>query len=122
MNTNTEKKSIKNDTSTRKALIIAVIAILVLVVGFHLIFPLLGIAIAVTAGAWGVIIATIVVFSVGLMLFFIFPGIIILLFCLFAFVWVLLSVILFPFVFPLFVPLLVILLFIAYVRRKKLQQ
>ena len=112
-NSNNNKKSIKG------ALIIAVAVMLVLVIGWHLIFPLLGIAVAVTASAWAIIVLSIVLFALSGLLFLIFPVIVIFIICLLAFAWLLISLMLFPFLFPVLAPLFIVLLFVAYLRRKK---
>lgn len=108
-----------DNNKTSKALIVAIALILLCVVGFHLLLPLLGIAIVMSGAAWGIIVATITLFAIAGMLFFIIPGILIALLSLFAFGWVILAIVLFPFVFPLVMPIFIILLFIAYMTHGK---
>lgn len=98
----------------RKALTVAIILILLSVVGFYLLLPFLGIAIIMSTGAWGIVVATIALFSIAVLLFFIIPGLLIILISLFAFGWAILSILLFPFLFPLVTPVFILLLFIAY--------
>lgn len=98
----------------RKALSLAVILILLSVVGFYLLLPFLGIAIIMSTGAWGIVVATIALFSIAVLLFFILPGLLIALITLFALGWAILSILLFPFLFPLITPVFILLLFIAY--------
>jgi len=105
----------KSNSKLSKALIVAVALMLICVIGFHLFFPLLGIAIVMSAGAWGMVTGTIVIFCIGIMMLFMVPGILLFLLCLFAFGWTILAIVLFPFIFPLVMPLLIILVFIAYV-------
>jgi len=108
-----------NDAS-KKVLIVAIILILISVIGFHLLLPLLGIAIIMSGAAWGIIVATITLFAIATLLFFILPGILIILLSLFALGWVVLAIILFPFLFPLVVPVFIILLCIAYISKRKI--
>lgn len=107
------------NSTTQKILLIAIILILLSVIGFHLLLPLLGIAIIMSGAAWGVIVATIALFAIAALLFFIIPGILVLLLSLFAFGWVIIAIVLFPFLFPLILPVFIILLFVAYMTRKK---
>ncbi len=105
--------------SVKGALLTAVILILVLVIGWHLLFPMLGIAVVVTATAWALIVATVTLFSLSILLFFIIPGMLVFVLCVIGFVWLLISLVLFPFLFPFLIPLFVIMLFVAFVRRRK---
>ncbi len=114
-----KKVQTKERSNLKKPIFIALLLMLLLVVAWHLFFPLLGIAIAISAAVWGIIVGTIVFLSVGTLLFFVFTGLGILIVSIAAFVWVALAIILFPFLFPIFIPLLIILLFVAYVRRRK---
>lgn len=111
---NDEKKK-----SFKKALLIALIVMVVLLLGWHLIFPILGIAIAITAVAWGILLASIVLLAVGTLLFYIFTGAGIFVICLLGLIWVIGALVAFPFLFPILIPLLIILLFIGFVRRKE---
>lgn len=100
----------------RKALFASLILLVVLVSAWLIFFPMLGIVVAVGAGAWGVIVGTVIFLCVAALLFFIFSGIGIILLSLFSLVWVIFAITLFPFLFPIFIPLLIIVLFIAYSR------
>lgn len=104
---------------TKKILLFAIILILICVIGSQLILPILGIAMVMTGVAWGIIIATITLFAIAALLFFILPGILTILLSLFALGWVVLSIILFPFLFPLIIPVFIILVVIAYLTRRK---
>lgn len=112
----------KSGTSFAKLLLIAIALILIVELGFHLILPLLGIATVITvgvlAGAWGIVVGTIVFLCIAGLLFFIIPGALILLLGLFALIWVIIVVALFPVILPIIFPMLIILLFIGYIRRK----
>ena len=111
--------SSNNDRGTRKALIIAITVMLVLLVAWHLLLPILGIAVAVGVGAWAVIVGSVVAFCVAVFLFFLFSGIGSFIVGIFAFVWMIFAITLFPFLFPILMPLLIIVLFIGYVRRRR---
>lgn len=100
-------------------LIIATIIILILVIGWHLLFPFLGITIALGAGAWGFVISTIVLLCVAIMLFFVLTGMGVLIVGFLAVAWTVLAISLFPILFPILTPILIILLFIAIVSRRK---
>ena len=108
-----------NRSNVRRALVIALLAIVVLIIGWHIIFPLLGIAVVMTGSVWGIVVASIALLCMGVLLLFVLPGMLILLVAAIAFIWVVIAIILAPFAFPLLVPLLVILWFVAYLRRRK---
>lgn len=108
----------KSEGDIKGALLAAIVIIIVLVIGWHVLFPMLGIAVAITATAWALIVATVTLFSLAVLLFFLLPGIIIFIVCVLGFVWLLVSLVLFPFLFPFLIPLFVLLLFSAYVMRK----
>ncbi|WP_235379023.1 hypothetical protein [Candidatus Coxiella mudrowiae] len=55
--------------------VLAIIIILLLVLGWHLVLPLLGLTLVVTAAAWGVVVATITVLSITIILFCFFGGV-----------------------------------------------
>lgn len=111
---NGEKKS-----GFLKALIIALVVMIVLILGWNLIFPILGIAVAVTAAAWGVLLATIIFLAIGALLFYFLSGMGIFIICGLGFAWVVAALVFFPFFFPIFIPLIILLFFIGYVRRKE---
>lgn len=110
---NTPKKR-----SLFKPFLLALILIVVLVIAWHLIFPLLGLSLVVTGSAWWTIVSTIFLLCVAILLFFVFTGLAVALICLFGFVWIILAIGFFPILFPVLVPLFIIMCFIAYVRRK----
>lgn len=92
-----------------------------IIVGWHFFFPLLvGGVIAITAATWGILVASVVIFCTAILLVFIFAGAGAFILGIFAFVWLVLAVILFPIIFPIVFPLFVLLLIISYfVRRRK---
>ncbi|HVV69012.1 MAG TPA: hypothetical protein VHE99_08300 [Gammaproteobacteria bacterium] len=102
-----------------KALCIAIVLILLSVIGSYIFFPLLGIAVVISTGAWGLIILTIAIFTIAVLLFFVIPGILVFLISSFAFVWVVLAIVLFPILFPIIMPVFILLLFLAYILRQK---
>lgn len=102
-------------------LLIAVILMLVLVIGWHLLFPFLGVSVVLGAGAWGFVVSTVVVLCVAILLFFILTGIGVLIIGFLAVAWTILAVSLFPVLFPVLIPILIILLFIAIVSRRRRQ-
>ena len=118
-NPNPNRPRPAKNSAIRKALCIAIILILLSALGSYLLFPLLGIAIVLSAGAWGLIIVTAAIFTIAALLFFIIPGILIFLISSFAFVWVIFALVLFPILFPIIMPVFILLLFLAYITRQK---
>ncbi len=104
----------RNFNSTHKVLTFAIILILLCVIGYYAFLPFLGITILMTGMAWAIIVATISLFVIASLLFFVIPGLIIIVLSLFAVGWVILAIVLFPFLFPLIMPVFIILLFIAF--------
>lgn len=95
-------------------------AIVLVVIGWHIIFPLIGGAIIVTSAVWFAIVGSIVAFCIVVLLAFIFTtGLGIFILGLIFFIWTVLAIILFPVVFPIVLPLLIIYFIIAFFRRKK---
>ena len=93
---------------------IAILLILILVIGWHLILPLLGLTIAFTATVWGIFVATVVILCIAIILFFILTGVGVFILGLIAFVWAIIAIGLFPFLFPIIAPIVIIMLLIAY--------
>ncbi|MCB1828388.1 MAG: hypothetical protein KDH94_08160 [Coxiellaceae bacterium] len=109
-----EKKS-----SLKKPLLIALVVMLILLIGWHLIVPALGIAVVLTAAVWGIVLASVALLAIGILLFYVFSGIGIFIICGLGFLWFLGAIIFFPFLFPFLVPLLILLLFVGFARRKE---
>src|SRR5580700_580613 len=114
--------NIPNNSSIFSRVLLVCIALIIITglisaAGFW-ILPMFGIAIAITAGTWGIVIASIVMLSIALLLFFIIPFFLILLISVSALVWVLGVLIFFPITFPIVIPLFIILLCVAYMRKK----
>jgi hypothetical protein len=104
------------------AFLTAIIILLALVIGWHLAFPIFGGIIAITATVWVLLVASVVVFSVAILLALMFTGGGIFILSLIAFIWIILAIIFFPILFPIIAPLFIILLFVSYFRRKQLKK
>jgi len=102
-----------------KALLFTLLALVVVIIGWHLFFPFLGALIVFTAGAWAALIVSVVILCVAILLAFVFAGAGIFIFGIIAFIWVILAITLFPIIFPVVAPLFIIFLFISYFCRKK---
>lgn len=102
---------------SRWPLIIALLLILGLVMGFHLLIPLFGVTLAVTGAMWGVLVASVTIFCVLILLFFLFSGGAIVALGVFGFIWVIIALILFPILFPLLIPLFIIMCLVGLFRR-----
>lgn len=113
----------KATSSTTTAILIAMCFILasalISVIGIYWILPALGIVIAFSAGAWGVLIASVVVLTIALLLFFIIPFIFVILLSLLSLMGAIIAIVFFPILFPIVVPLLILLMVIGYLRRHK---
>jgi hypothetical protein len=99
-------------------LVISILILLALVIGWHLLFPLMGGVIAITATVWFVIVGSIVAFCIGILLLFVFTGVGIFLLGLLALIGTIAAIVLFPILFPILLPLFVVFLFVSYVRRR----
>src|SRR5690242_9387655 len=100
-----------------KAISIAIALILlcaiISIIGFFWLFPIFGIAVAFTTGAFGVLIAIVILLSIALLLFFIVPFILVFLISILSLIAVIVSIIFFPIIFPIVIPILIILLVIG---------
>jgi hypothetical protein len=103
------------------ALIFTIALIIVLVVGWHLIFPILGGVIAISAIAWLFIVGSIIAFSIGILLLFFITGVGIFVLAVIALIWTVIAIILFPILFPILIPLFIIFLFISRLRRRQIE-
>lgn len=98
------------------------ILILSLVIGWHVIFALVGGTILIGAGIWATVVISVVLFSAGTLFIFLFTGIgVLIIGMIFAF-WTLVAIILFPILFPILLPLFIIFGFIAYMRRRQIEK
>lgn len=108
----------KTNKSISKGIILtALFIILAAILLWHFFFPILGIAIGMTALVWGIAVSTSVLIVVLTLLFFLFTGIGIIVLSIVGVVGFLLAIIIAPVIFPILLPLVVLMLFIAYVRR-----
>jgi hypothetical protein len=96
-----------------------IILILLFAIGGHFLLGMLGITLVLTAGLWAAIIASIVIFCVAIVMFFVFTGIGMLIVGGFSLIWVVLAIALFPVLLPVLLPLLVVLAFVGIVRKKQ---
>lgn len=93
--------------------------IIVLAIGGHFLFPLVGAAVAISAGLWAVIITSVALFGIAIILLFVFSGIGIVIVGILSFVLAITAIVLFPVLFPILLPLLILLAFVGYMRRKQ---
>ena len=103
----------------KAVILISLVIMLALVIAFHLLLPLLGISIALSAGIWGVAVASIVLMCVATLLFFIFTGIGIIILGVFVFIWTILAIVFFPLLFPVLIPILLLMFVIGLMMRNK---
>ncbi len=96
-----------------------IIAMLIIIVGWHLIFPLLGGALVITGAAWFAILATIIAFSMVMLFAFIFTGIGIFILGILFSIGVVIAIVLFPVLFPIVLPLFIVYWVVSYLRRRK---
>ena len=110
----------QNNKDTIKTFIIAIlIALLVIVTAWHIILPLLGVSIAISAAAFGIAVGTVVLICIATMLFFIFTGLGIFIAGGVIFTWSVLAIILFPLLLPILLPVLLLMLVVAFITRNK---
>lgn len=117
MTQHTVKKNKK--LGAKKVILFTLLLMLVLVAAWHLLLPLMGISMAITASVWGIAIATVVMLCIATLLFFVFTGIGIFILGIFVFVWTILAIALFPLLFPVLIPVLLLMLVVAIISRNK---
>ncbi len=93
--------------------------ILLIAIGGHFLLPVLGAAVIASSALWGILLATVIIFSVGVLLFFVFSGIGVLIICIIAFILTILGLIFFPIMFPLLIPLFIVFIVIGAMRRRQ---
>lgn len=99
--------------------LLLIILILLIAIGGYYLLPVLGAAAVASSAIWGVILASILIFCVGILLFFVFTSIGALLFIsIIAFVLSLVALIFFPILFPILVPLFIVLVVVGIMRRR----
>lgn len=100
-------------------LIFLIFLILALVIGWHIIFALLGGAVIIGTGVWSMAVIGIVVFCIAVLIAFFLTGLAGLLIGIFFAIWTVVAIIAFPILFPILLPLFIIYAFISIMRRKK---
>ena len=106
-------------THTLKIVIATLFVMMAIVVGFHILLPLLGITIAISATMWGFAISAIIIVSIAILLFFMLTGVALFLIAFFAAIFVLAAIILFPLLIPLLAPLLLLMCAIGVLIKKR---
>lgn len=104
------KQNKKNDT--KFIILIALLAMVALIIAWHIVFPLLGMSIGITADVLAIAIGAIIMICVTSLLFFVFTGIGIIIFGVVVFIFALLASLLFPLLFPIIMPMLLVMLVI----------
>lgn len=101
------------------ALLLTIAILIALVVGWHVLFIVLGGIIVITATAWIFIVVSILAFCIAILLGLVFTGVGAFVLSLLVLAWTILAIVLFPILFPILIPLFVIFMFISYWRRKQ---
>lgn len=97
----------------------ALIILLILVVGWHLLLPMLGITVAAfSATYFNAAMATIIIICIATLLFFVFTGIGIVLLGIAAVIWSLIAIILFPLLFPIVLPALLLMIVVGMILKR----
>lgn len=99
--------------------LLIILLLLAVIVGWHIIFPILGGVIAISAIVWFLIVGSILAFCFAIMLLFVLTGTGVFVLAFLALVWTVLAIVLFPILFPILLPLFVLILIISYFRRKQ---
>ncbi len=102
-----------------RSLALILIILLLLILGGHITLALLNGAVAISLTVWGFLVASIFLFCLSILLFFLltWTGVLVLGFI--AVLWTVIAVILFPVLLPILLPLLLIMFFVSYIRRKQ---
>lgn len=100
-------------------IILVILLILLIAIGGHYLLPLLGVAVIASSALWGVTLATVIFFCVGILLFFVFTGVgALIIISVISFILTITALVLFPILLPLLVPLLIVLLVVGVLRRR----
>ena len=102
-----------------RIVIFALIVMFAAVISWHLFMALVGGAFIIGTAAWGVVVGAVFALCICILLLFMVTGIGILLLGLFAAIWTIVAIVLFPVLFPILLPLFIIFLVISYLCRKK---
>lgn len=98
---------------------IMLILILLFAIGGHFLFPVVGAALAITAGVWAILVGAVAMISIAIVLFFCFSGAGIVVTGLLAFLGAIIAIVLLPLLLPILLPLLLVMAFVGYIRRKE---
>lgn len=101
--------------------LLAILALIILMVGWHIIFPLLGGVLMITAGVWLMLMIAMGIFAISFILLFVMAPIGILFLGLPLLVLALVFIILVPVLFPIIIPLVIIFWVISYFRHRELK-
>lgn len=102
-----------------RIVIFALLLMFIAVISWHVFVALLGGALIIGTTAWGVVVGTVFAMCVAILLLFLFTGLGILLLGLFAAVWTIIAIALFPVLFPILAPIFIIFLVISYFCRRQ---
>ena len=102
-----------------RIVIFALLLMFIAVISWHVFMALVGGALIIGTTAWGVVVGTVFALCVGILLLFLFTGIGILLLGLFAAIWTIVAIVLFPVLFPILAPIFIIFLVISYFSSKR---
>lgn len=114
-----EAQTVKKKNTLKNIILITLIVMCALILAWHLLLPMLGITIAISAGIWGVAIASIVLLCVATLLFFILTGLGALILGGIVFIWTVIAIILFPLLFPILLPILLLMLIVGLAVKKR---
>jgi len=110
---------VETSNSTSKIVLVTLLVILAIVLGFHILLPLLGIAIVISATMWGIAISAIVLISIAILLFFLISGIAVIFTSIGAAFFVVVAIIAFPLLLPILAPLLLLMLAVALLMKRR---
>lgn len=115
----TESNQHNQPTMYKNIILITLFVMLGLLIAWHVLMPILGITLVISAGAWGVATASIMVMCIAILLFFLFTGAGVLLLGLFALIWTIIAIALFPLLFPILAPIFILMIALGYLIKKK---
>ena len=102
-----------------RALAIGLMIILLVIFAVHMAIPLVAGAITLSIGIWTFLIASVIGFCVLILLAFVITGIGLVIASGAGFVWLILTLVLFPFLLPLLLPLFLVMIFISYANKRR---
>ncbi len=102
-----------------RALAVGLIVVLLVIFAAHMAVPLVAGAITLSVGIWTFLIASVVAFCIMIVLAFVFTGIGLMIAGGAGFIWLLVTLVLFPFLLPILLPLFLVAMFISYVNKRR---